>query len=57
MSDCEHDWRVNPFVVLPSYPPQRQLVCAKCDAKKASGGVIDPAPWPLSYDPRTWPRA
>jgi hypothetical protein len=36
-SACEHDWRVDPRVVLQSNPPRRRLVCAKC-------GAIDSGP-------------
>lgn len=50
---CDHDWRVNPHIVLPSNPPQQRLVCAKCKAitsRTAPGaqhiGPTDVGDWP-----------
>lgn len=50
-----HEWRVNPFVILTSNPPKRQLVCAHCGAIKAGSNIAGPHPDP--NDPWTWPRA
>lgn len=30
MEDCDHDWRINPHIVLLSYPPRVKLFCLKC---------------------------
>lgn len=55
---CDHDWRVNPYTLLMSDPPQRQLVCAKCSATGAqalpAAGVVTVR---MQSDPKTWPRA
>ena len=51
--DCDHDWRVNPHVILPTNPPQRQLVCAKCRATRGSGVSAVARP---NNDPSTWER-
>lgn len=52
---CEHDWRVNPNLVLASNPPQSQLVCAICGGTKGSG---IPEGWkPPTNDPRDWIKA
>ena len=51
---CEHDWRINPHIMLPTYPPQRQLVCANCGKKKASG--LGKAPAVPGRDPKTWEK-
>lgn len=49
--DC--DWRINPFMVLPTNPPRRQIVCADC----GETSFIDESDYPdSSYDPKTWPR-
>ncbi len=57
VTEHEHDWRVDPNVILTSYPPQRRLVCAECGATKASG--IDPfvlAQTNFSREPSDWPK-
>ncbi len=51
---CAHDWRVNPHMILTSYPPSQQLVCASCGAKSSR---LMPDHKTPSHDPRDWPKA
>lgn len=56
MSECsgDHDWRINPFVVLPSNPPQRRVVCAECGKEDT---MPEGAASALSSDdPTDWPK-
>lgn len=56
MAECEHDWRVNPFIVLPSSPPQYELVCAACGMKRPSGIRTTRLQRLPSRDPRDWEK-
>lgn len=47
---CDHDWRIDPHVVLMSLPPRYRVVCARCGkVESRSSGVQmpgdDPAGW------------
>lgn len=55
LPECEHDWRVNPSVILATNPPGWEAVCVLCDAREfrrtiAPSYVVDP------QNPATWPR-
>ena len=52
-NECDHDWRVDPHVVLPTNPPQRRLMCAKCKRSKGSGIRAHAVP---NTDPNTWEK-
>lgn len=52
---CQHDWRVNPFVVLTSYPPRQELYCIKCN-KKTSAPFHFKMKENRRHDPTTWKR-
>lgn len=56
MNNCKHDWRICPFVVLTTFPPQQKLVCAVCGAisSRYTPGFEGPK---YSNDPKTWPPA
>lgn len=51
---CDHDWRVNPNVTLTSDPPQKELRCARCGARRyvvsEVRGIVD------RYRVETWPK-
>lgn len=55
LPECDHDWRVNPGVILPTNPPGWEAICVSCGARDhrtsiAPQYVVDPR------DPKTWPR-
>lgn len=50
----DHDWRIDPYLILPTSPPRRKLVCARCGALASQPLVSGRPP---SDDPREWPRA
>lgn len=58
MTEHEHDWRVDPYRILPSNPPRLKHVCATCGAEK-SGPLIgeDVHPEQVTGNPLTWPKA
>lgn len=55
--ECEHDWRVDPHVVLTSIPPQQRLVCAKCAATSSRFGPGSEQLLAFTDDPKSWPKA
>lgn len=51
----EHDWRVDPRVILPTAPARVRLVCASCGAVSSGGGA---GHYPLvSNNPKDWRKA
>lgn len=55
MNSPDHDWRINPFVVLPTDPPRRQIVCAECSETSS----VDEQTMDSLFDvhnPVNWPR-
>jgi len=55
-ADHEHDWRVDPYRILPSNPPRLKHVCATCGAEK-SGPLIGVDGGDPTGNPSTWPKA
>ena len=53
---CDHDWRVNPHLIYTTNPPQRQLVCANCGTKRASGLSRKGYTNLSDNNPRNWER-
>lgn len=53
--ECQHDWRVNPFKLLPSNPPQVELFCIKC-SKITSAPFHFKKKVSNKHDPRTWKK-
>lgn len=51
MTECNHDWRIDPTRTLTSNPPRSVLVCADC-------GTTKPGPWgkTVSLDPKDWEK-
>jgi hypothetical protein len=33
--ECDHDWRIDPNVMLMSNPPQQRIVCARCGKRSS----------------------
>ena len=50
--DCEHDWRVNPNLILTSNPPRRQIICVDCGAVSSIAVVYRRD----SRNPRDWEK-
>jgi hypothetical protein len=51
-AECDHDWRVDPRVILPTNPPSSRLVCATCGAHSSRMNEG----YPTSNDPKDWPK-
>lgn len=54
IDECDHDFRINPFLILTTHPPTRQLVCVECGQTRNS---YDKSIVNLSEDPKTWAKA
>lgn len=53
MPEHEHDWRVDPRVLLPGVPPAQRLVCAVCDEESSRPLELES----VSDAPVDWPEA
>ena len=53
--ECEHDWRVNPNVVLPVMPPRQSLSCLKC-GRRTSAPFHFKMKVNRRNDPSTWKK-
>lgn len=49
----QHDWRVNPFQTIKTWPARLYAVCVDCGEERQ----VPPRGWTLSaQEPREWPR-
>lgn len=52
-----HDWRVDPFISLPTNPPRARVVCAWCEMTSSRPYRDRRETPPDPNDVRTWPHA
>jgi hypothetical protein len=51
LAACEHDWRIDPFVIYPTVPPMQRVVCAACGDSYLRQLTAQP------LGVKTWPKA
>lgn len=59
--NCDHDWRVDPNIVLLSNPPQQRIVCVECGKTSSRlipgaayvGPNVNPGSWEKAERPRS----
>ncbi|UVG35118.1 hypothetical protein SEA_CECE_67 [Microbacterium phage Cece] len=54
--ECDHDWRVDPTMILLSNPPKQRLVCVGC-GKVTTRAIPEPTHLHHPSNPKTWPKA
>lgn len=52
---CSHDWRVNPYKIIPSFPTKVQLHCIKCHRTTSAPFHFNPKV-SRRNDPTTWKK-
>jgi hypothetical protein len=55
IKECAHDWRVNPFLIVPVLPTRVYLHCVKCDGTRTAPFHFQPKV-SRRHDPTTWKK-